>query len=130
NFNLTKHIEPFYASNSCINISINFRRNMKKLLPLSFLLGVALLLAVPARADGPAGPNEITAVSGPAANQVTITWKQYSSETSSFNLVYGTGSGSYQYGATGIAAPGVGNFVTFIVDYLNPGQTYYFNLSG
>ncbi len=77
---------------------------------------------------GPFGKRALTAVTGPAKGQVTLTWRSVLPTTNDFSIVYGTQPGAYQYGALNVLNGGVtnGGLYTFTVGALNPGQRYYF----
>jgi hypothetical protein len=76
---------------------------------------------------GPYGQRQLKAVAGPGPGQVTLTWYSISSATNDFNLVYGTKTGSYQYGAISIApASTVGVKNTYTVSALARHARYYF----
>ena len=71
----------------------------------------------------PDAPTNLKAESGPGVGQVRLTWTR-SSGTNYYNLVYGTGSKAYQYGA-----PNIGNTDQFLIRGLTPGRLYYFAVS-
>lgn len=78
---------------------------------------------------GPYGPRALTAVSGPASGQVTLTWLTVLPTTSNFALLYGTQPGVYIYGALNVGnGMGVGSTNSFTVGALNPGTRYYFSV--
>lgn len=78
---------------------------------------------------GPYGPRALTAVTGPASGQVTLTWNTILPSTSNFALVYGTKPGVYVYGAMNVGSGGgVGSSNSFTVGLLNPGTRYYFSV--
>ncbi len=68
----------------------------------------------------------VTAVSGPAKGQITLTWFQTQPDNSDFNVLYGLASGQYSYSAISLGVPGMGGMKSVAISALNPGQTYYF----
>ena len=77
---------------------------------------------------GPENPFSFSAQSAQQPGSVTITWYDDKS-ANQYNLLYGTDPSHYSYGV--VALPDIQNTSnTFTVNYLTPGQTYYFTLIG
>jgi Fibronectin type III domain len=104
---------------------------MKRFLPaVSFVL-VLFIVILPSKAlalTGPEDPYSFSATSGSAPGTVTIRW--YDDQTADqYNLLYGTDPSHYNYGV--VKLPDAANTTnTFTINYLTPGQTYYFTLIG
>lgn len=77
---------------------------------------------------GPVDLQQLKAVQGPSAGQVTLWWIPYYASTTAYNVVYGTQSKNYQYSALNVPSIGVGVPQSLTINLLNPGQTYYFAL--
>jgi hypothetical protein len=105
---------------------------MKNLLKIFCCLVIFLTLSfVPTKTlalTGPENPYSFSATSGAQSGSVTITWYDDSS-AKQYNLLYGTDPSHYSFGV--VKLPDVQNTAnTFTVNYLTPGQTYYFTLIG
>jgi len=105
---------------------------MKNLLKIFSCLVVLLLFSVvPTKTfalTGPENPYSFSAVSGEQSGSVTIRWYDDSS-AKQYNLLYGTDPSHYSFGVVKLPdAQNTSN--TFTVNYLTPGQTYYFTLIG
>ena len=61
----------------------------------------------------------------PQSNSSTLLYFTKPSGSNGFSIEYGTSSNSYNFGASNIAAT---DSNTFLVEYLSPGQTYYFRI--
>lgn len=105
-------------------------RNFFKI--LYFCLTIVLLFGITQSktfaVTGPENPFSFSAVSGAQPGTVTITWYDDRS-ANSYNLLYGTDPNHYTYGVVGLPdTQNVSN--SFTINYLNPGQWYYFTLIG
>lgn len=72
---------------------------------------------------GPYGQRSLTALAGPGSGQVSLTWNSLIPDVSSYNIVYGTAPGSYQYSALNI-----GKVYKYTINSLTPGTRYYFSV--
>ena len=74
--------------------------------------------------SGPSGVHNLRVETGPNPGQVVLSWTNAYPDVTNYNLLYGTAPGSFQYGAVNI-----GKVTSYTVNYLTPGQTYYFAIS-
>ena len=92
------------------------------------ILGIASTYYVHAYASGPVNPYSFSAVPGKQPGSITLSWFD-DPHPNQFNLLYGTMPNANTYGVIAIPnTPVQPN--NYTVNYLNPGQTYYFNLIG
>ena len=95
---------------------------------LTLLVFCLLTDKVTAATNGPAGPYSFSAVPGPRSGTIKLTWYD-DSTVKQYNLSYGLSQANYNYGVVDL--PRTPNRATeFLIDYLTPGQTYYFTLYG
>jgi hypothetical protein len=73
--------------------------------------------------ETPKPPENVKAVSGPGAGQITLSWDK-SLGARYYNITYGPSSLNYEWGA-----PNIGDVDTYAVSGLTPGSPYYFIVS-
>jgi fibronectin type 3 domain-containing protein len=74
--------------------------------------------------SGPSGILFLQAEPGNSPGQVVLRWKHYFSDVQNYHILYGTEPGKFQYGALNI-----GKETSYTVNFLSPGQKYYFAIS-
>jgi len=106
---------------------------MQKLKTLAvFFLAVFFFLKITsqviAATNGPTGPYSFSAAPGAKKGTIKLVWYD-DSTVKQYNLSYGFDQSKYIYGVVDL--PRTPNRATeFLIEYLTPGQTYYFTLYG
>ena len=102
---------------------------INKLFTLVLTIGIFISLAGSVLANNPpVNPYSFNAVPGSKLGTVKITWYD-DGDADKYNLVYGTDPNNYTFGVVDMGHSKKRSN-EFTVEYLTPGQTYYFKLYG
>lgn len=96
-------------------------RNLQKFIVICSLIVASLFVGVGTSLawSAPVGQVSLRADKGDQVGQIKLTWVD-SDWADNYDVVYGTASGQYSFGAANI-----GNTNYFVISALNPGQRYY-----
>ena len=124
---MEKKLSALNLLNNLLNLGMKFTKNIFGFF-LALFIFLGAIIPVSAATNGPTGQYSFSAAPGPRSGTIKLIWYD-DSTVKQYNLSYGFDQSKYIYGVVDL--PRTPNRATeFLIEYLTPGQTYYFTLYG